>query len=149
VETIEIDGWVLEVDVEATRRGYAEPTTREPCRCSSCRNFFAVQEAAFPAVLRDLYTRLALPDGREGEIYELGSARADVQPYAWWLHVVGRIVHDPGTVASFACGVVVYFTDAQTFAPSAFDGMPLVQAELSVPLPWVLPEPKPSVAATG
>jgi hypothetical protein len=141
LEQIDFRGWILEVDAAATSAAYAAagPVGPEACRCRDCRNFIAARDAAYPAELKELATRLGVVPLTETEIWEYGpfdSEQPLVRLYGGFFHFVGRILRDPGT-GDFD----VHFRPDRSLLPDAFGAQPVVQVGFSFPVPWMLEEP--------
>src|SRR5574341_2005780 len=120
---VECGEWVLEVDVEATRRAYTTIKVGDPetCGCLYCRNFAAVRHVAYPAAALELYDRLGNTPDREAETYEEGpSETGDLHHYGGWHHVIGRIVQKCDRDVPLAPGFSVGFFESRSCAEPAF-----------------------------
>jgi hypothetical protein len=140
---VEAGGWVLDCDVEATRRAYAQMESGDCDRytCLPCRNFVAARALAYPEAALRLYERLGIRPDREADASELGPSDAGGRLYYGWHHFVGRVVHDPGTVVAFDGGFSLSFHESRFRAHPTFGGHPLVQMEFVASIPWLLTEP--------
>ena len=93
----------------------------------------------------------------EVEVYETGRTEAGLHEYGGWFHFVGAIESGdqpwrkmPGNPAvrvpdfeTLTQGLQIGFhTDAMLVRPS-FKGMPLVQLEFTVDLPWLIDSERP------
>lgn len=138
---VELGGWVLDCDVEATRRAYAQMESGDcnQCTCLPCRNFVAARALAYPEAGLRLYEQLGIRPDREADADELGPSDARGRLYYGWHHFVGRVVHDPGD-AVVLDGVTFSFLESRFRAHPAFDGHPLVQMEFVTSIPWLLAE---------
>lgn len=140
---IELDGWILECDVEATRRAYEKIPLGDPeqCGCLACRNFVAVRTMAYPKTAVRLYERLGIRTDREAETYRAGPSEEGGQLYGGWHHFVGRVLQDPGTAIELTESFSVWFHASRACAEPVFGDAPLVQVEFFTTIPWVLEEP--------
>jgi len=154
MDHIEIAGWVLECDPEATRRALAAVPAGAPeaCGCLHCRNFATARGATYGPGVRALLDRLGVPPDREAEVYDLGPAeRWGYRQAGGWFHFVGRVVRDPlldeepagRPFAALAPGFQVFFAAGGSLVPDALAGLPVVQLEFEAKVPWVLAEPAP------
>lgn len=139
---VELNGWILECDVEATRRAYAQIASGDPevCGCLFCRNFAASRSGIYPASARRLYSQLGISVELEAEVYELGPTTSGGRLYGGWHHFVGRVAHDPGHVMELSSSFELKFRPGRDLAAPAFGEASLVQVEFHAVVPWVLPE---------
>ncbi len=140
---VEVGEWILEVDVEATRRAYAGIATGDPetCGCHFCRNFMVQRDAAYPAAARSLYTQLGIDYEREAETTESGTAPTGPgRLYLGWHHFIGTVRRPAERAVELAPHFEVWFHEARLCADKVFDGKPLVQVEFSTIIPRSLPE---------
>lgn len=140
---VELGGWILECDPEATRRAYAQISTGDPetCSCSYCRNFVATRSAAYPDGALQLYAQLGVSPDREAEVYELGPPTSGPgRLYGGWHHFVGHVIKDPGRLVTITPSFEMWFREARDLAAPVFGEQSLVQAEFNATVPWVLDE---------
>jgi hypothetical protein len=133
--------WIFDCDVESTREGYASITAGgvETCPCAECRNFLAQRNSVFPAEVLDLFNQLGVDYKRDAETYHMGRLEPGVHLYGGWFHFVGMISKEPigpATLDNFT----IDFIPNNDLAAKSFENQPLVQIEITVKLPWVLPE---------
>ena len=148
--TVTFDGWVVEVDVEATRRAYAQTKAgyARSCSCLNCRNFVAARDRnlVFPADALALFERMGIDSSCEAEVFIAGSL--DDTPgtmatyrYSGWFNLVGALIADHGGQAEWtgrdqfrvwACA------DGQCLS-HPFRGQPTCRFEFDVLVPWLLP----------
>ncbi len=145
MEQLCLDGWILEFDAERTRAAYAESTNgAHSCTCSYCRNYVAVRDSQYSTDLMNLLDKLGIPLHKEAEVYEIGPGFSPgLRLYGGWYHFVGRIVNPGAQVKLASPGGTVWsvsFAARHDLAPESFRGLPLVQLDFTVELPWVLEE---------
>ena len=142
MKEIEVQDWVLECDVEATRQAYALMPLGDPedCGCLYCLNFAAARSLAYPPAALSLYEQLGIKADREAETYEAGPVEDELRLYGGWHHFIGRITKDPGTMLIVAENFSVTFVERRSCAEPVFDDRPLVQVEFFTKVPWLLAE---------
>lgn len=93
---IEVGGYVIEVDAQATARVYATGTVHGPedCACWYCRNWIAGREALVPGSVREVLARLGIPHGCETEVWEVPGGTG-AHGYGGWWTFIGRVVSRP------------------------------------------------------
>jgi hypothetical protein len=144
---IEIQNWILECDIEATRQAYMQIPLGDPetCGCLYCRNFIAVRHLAYPKAALSLYEQLGITANREAEVYECGPSEDSLHLYGGWHHFIGRIIYGPGTAPEIAEHFSISFSGSRACAEQVFDDHPLVQVEFFTRIPWILAEKPISV----
>jgi hypothetical protein len=93
-ERLEIGGYVLEYDREATAAARIAVPGPEACGCWYCRNWVAGRERLVPASVVDLLTRLGAPLAGEIEVWEVPDEQHP-HLYGGWYMLVGRVVSRP------------------------------------------------------
>lgn len=159
IDTVTIGRWKLRPDIARTRSAHAQLTQSgaAECGCAGCKNFDAMRPQLLDGPLGSVLAQLGISPPWEVEVYEMGRADAGLFHYGGWFHFVGTIesgtsawravAGQPGLrMADFeplAPGLSIGFhTDVALVRPS-FQGMPLVQVEISAELPWVLAADEP------
>jgi hypothetical protein len=137
-------GWTLRYDAEATAAAYAaaRPVGPEACGCLDCRNFIAARQTAYPEELKSLAETVGVSPLTESETWEFGATapdRPELRLYGGFFHFVGEIVHDAGEPVED-----ILFLNARSLLPRSFGDAPVVQAEFTMNVPWVLTELPPS-----
>ena len=137
-----IGSYTLDVDVEATKCGYAQvPAENCGCGCSGCRNFLQAA-AQMPEKARTLLTTMGVDPAKFVHISPMcaleGGAKLD---YLGWYHLCGHIVKGmQGLVDDQLCdGFSFSFTNQCQMADVDFP-RPLIQMDFYAVLPWVLEE---------
>lgn len=135
------DDQTIRFDREQTRRVYSALTTgdAERCGCSSCLNFAAQRQAAYPESFRLLLGQLGIDPETEGEVYECGSEDR-LYVYGGWFYFVGEFV-EPGERANTSLGshFQYWFGDAKRLPKAQVDfGEKVLSLEFVTRVPWVI-----------
>jgi hypothetical protein len=80
---ITVGQWELDVDVDATRRAYERISggSHFVCECTTCRNFAALGESAYPEEFRVIARQLGIDLYNAAEIHEWGAAQEGLLDY--------------------------------------------------------------------
>lgn len=152
MERKRIGDWIVEIDVERTRRfyeGYHRIT--EGCDCLYCKNY-AEAAVRFPRPVLEFFQSLGIDPAKEGEISEYCENEDGTHLYGGFYHIVGRLVSGPdcwvkasedlrhldGNMVEI-CGFTFGFTYGLSLLPDEFPE-PAVQLEFQGNVPWVLHE---------
>jgi hypothetical protein len=154
---VELAGWSLWSDPAATEEVYARIVAGgcDRCGCDACFNFAQARHLCFETDWIDLLEWLGIDPLLESEVVYRGPSRGGLHLYSGWFHLVGQIESGPrsnigrqGSIDS--CHLVevgadlkLAFSADRSLAPSAFQGVPVVELEFALEAPWVcdLPEP--------
>lgn len=158
MERLDIGNWVLEVDVDATRRAHEQIAhgAAEQCGCPYCRNYMAARRHIYDETVMGLLTTLGVRSDRESDLYDAPSIAGDGRlHYHGWFHAIGRVVHDPWVdgdgpcepLHAFADHYHICFSPADGLTPSVFAGNDTIEVQFFVDVPWLLPEGAPSLDA--
>lgn len=166
-EELEIYGWRIECDRQATAQIHAQMERGGPeeCGCLDCKNWAAVRSVAYPKEIITLFQRLGIQLNREtemGSALDLGDNR---YLYNGWFHFIGKILSGPATrekvdtvepngkaqssevfelklhkvTPQFSIG----FSEKKYLLPREFKDQNTIQLEFIVEVPWVLKETAP------
>ena len=127
----------------------------ETCDCSPCRNFAGLREQLYPPEVRTLFKELGVDYRRDAEAYHICRLPNGKHSYGAWFHFVGMI--EAGKDAEVPVGENSWtfdlervsegfslgFTAKTGLVPEAFSGKPVVQIEIEVEAPWMIPDPEP------
>jgi len=169
-KTVRFHDWVLQCDVEATRRAYAAVLKGGPedCGCCYCRNFQSAWQLVFPDEFLSLLDDLGIDAAKPVEVCDYPGS-VGLRRFDGWFHFVGSIAAHPPTeprdlqpmdpVAArlpeappvSATALVdrrgrpfsVRFSHRADLAASPFEGLQVSQLDFSGSIPWVLAEPQP------
>ncbi len=132
-------GYRTEIDVEATRRWYAQSEGWD-CLCGHCRNFLNLaRERKLPQPVMDILDRLDIPPEKATYVCQLYGSEAG-QFYQFSYRVAGKILNEGEAVPMTAdwgevrCLHETYPYGAKGFPEPHFD------VEFDMMLPWVLDE---------
>ena len=144
-QRIELEGWMLAVDVAATRAAYAALAggAADGCGCAPCRNYAAQRAGALPEPWRDAVARAGVDPTKEVEVCRLARTAPGRHVYALSFPVVGRRVGvadgaQPGDGPAGGERLLVHETSRHV--PDAFVGAAGAEVELRFELGWVLDE---------
>lgn len=116
---VQLGGYLVEVDAEATAAAYAGIPTPGPedCDCWYCQNWVAGRGQLVPRSVREL---LGIPLAGEIEVWEVpGDAEPHI--YGGWYMLVGRVVQGPVPSASVSCeGWGLTFSHGASYTVPAF-----------------------------
>lgn len=127
------------------------------CGCSGCENFEAVRPQVLQGPLGKVLSQLGISPPWEVEVYESGRSTNGLHHYGGWFHFVGTIDSGAGAwrtlegqpdirTADFeplsSTVSIGFHTDVALVRPP-FEGLPLVQLEISTELPWVITAERP------
>ena len=157
---LQIGRWSLRPDVERTREAHSQLTKSgaAECGCSGCANFEAVRSQILAGPLGTILSQLGIDPPWEVEIYEMGRAPSGLHIYGGWFHIVGVLEsgpdawrpiegHESAATADFdplSPTLSIGFHSNVALVRPSFQGMPLVQLEISAELPWVIDADEPN-----
>jgi hypothetical protein len=144
-----IGRWELDTDPVLTADCFAR--SNEPlCNCEGCRNFRALGENAFPIPFRALAAELGIDLSKPSELGHYSTGPGSLHDMHGWFHLVGTIRSGGDAkpqVAEDSSGPDdepllglpgLGFTNGVDLLPEAFKGLPIVQLDFRMELPWVL-----------
>jgi len=120
-EQVRLEGWLLEVDAEATRRAYREAQLIDLCGCQGCRNYGAFARS-LPTPILGVFSQLGIDPAREGEVWVYVHDESGQHLYGGFYPLVGSIVARPESLSFFPCSDVfyLYFTTGRWPGPCGF-----------------------------
>ena len=153
---MEIGGYVVEHDREATAAAYSRIAVPGPeeCGCWYCRNWAAGREQLVPVAVRDLLARLGVPLAGEIEVWEVPDER-HAHLYGGWYMVVGRVVAKPSEAAHefTLAGWQMRWSTGESYAVPQFAGQEVCELHFLCPVGDFIapeaPDAEPSAAADG
>jgi len=141
MDTLELPGWKIQFDRDATSAAYrvALQGGPESCGCDSCRNWCASRERLLPVDFRKLLARLGIPFNHEIEVYHNGRLENGLHSYGGWYHFVGNVLFgEKGCSANIKFGgLSVYFHSKPMLLADSFIGQSVVQLEFDATVPWL------------
>ncbi len=140
-EQIRLGDWLLEVDIEATRRAYLGARPIDLCGCQGCHNYSALA-SAFSGDLLAFFQWFGMDPAKEAEVFVYCQDRAGLHFYGGFYHLVARIREQPDPLSFFSVTEQfwVSFTQKTSLVPNDFP-QPVLQMEIQAALPWVLKQP--------
>jgi hypothetical protein len=145
---LEIGGYVVEYDREATAAAYSRIAVPGPeeCGCWYCRNWAAGREQLVPAAVRDLLARLGVPFAGEIEVWEVPDEQ-HAHLYGGWYMVVGRVVAKPPEAARefTLAGWQMRLSAGESYAVPQFAGQEVCELHFLCPVgDFITPEAAPA-----
>lgn len=134
-EQIRLGDWLLEVDIEATRRAYLGASPIDGCGCQGCHNYSALA-SAFSGDLLAFFQRVGINPTKEAEICIYYQDKAGLHFYGGFYHLVARILEQPDPLPFFPVAEQfwVSFTQKTSLVPRDFPH-PVLQMEIQAALP--------------
>lgn len=157
MNVLDVGRWKVRPDVSRTREAHSRLSTSgaAACGCDGCLNFEAYRDQLLRSPLGELLKSLGIDPPWEAEVHEFGQVASSRHAYGGWYHFVGQLVSgDPPwhvvdaqlKTAAFdrlAPGIEIGVHNDCQLVPEAFRGLPLVQLEIQVEIPWVISLPEP------
>jgi hypothetical protein len=136
---IQWNGWLLDVDVEATKRAYLDAPAIDLC-CQDCQNYGALARA-FSGDLLAFFEQFGIDPAKEAEVYTFWQNTAGLHYYGGFYHLVGSIRKRPEPLAyhNVTKQFQASFTEDVHLVPDDFP-RPVLQMEIMAVLPRVLEE---------
>ena len=136
-ERLQIGGYEIEFDKEATLAAYSRIPVPGPerCGCAYCRNWVVGRKHTVPAYSKELLLKLGIPDNGEIEVYEYPGG-SKPHGYSGWYMFVGRILSKSSDETN-GFGPDIFrmkFTAGRSFRVSAFDGHSTCELQFSTEL---------------
>jgi hypothetical protein len=137
----EYRGWTAEVDVETTRRAYAQgsPGASVECGCDECANFIAARDAGYvyPVEVAKLLSDMGVDLTRESEVFMAGPADRGSVVYGGWFNVAGELLSEGGGSTEVEPGFDLYPLPEGAVVDDAFGEVPVFRIEFRVLVPWM------------
>ncbi len=134
-------GWVADVEVEVTRRAYAQghQGAAVECGCEECANYIAARDAGyiFPDEVAKLLSDMGVDLSRESEVVVVGRVGRDSIVYSGWFNVAGALVSDSGGPTEVEPGFDLYPMEEGALVDDAFGEVPVFRIEFEVLAPLV------------
>jgi len=144
-----IGRWELDIDPVLTAECFAR-SNGPRCNCEGCRNFRALGENAFPIPFRALAAELGIDLSKPSELGHYSIGPGSLHDMHGWFHLVGSIRFGRDATRQVAenswwaddeplLGLPeLGFTNRTALLPEAFKGLPIVQLDFRMGVPWVL-----------
>ena len=159
IEVIQIGRWVVRPDVGRTREAHSKLAWSGAAECSStsCQNFDAVRTQLVAGPLGRVLDQLGISPPWEVEVYEMGRSSSGLHHYGGWFHFVGTIESGADAWRPVGDGraraadfeplsdkVSIGLHTDVALVREPFVGLPLVQLDIDVELPWVISAEEPT-----
>lgn len=146
--------WLIEHDLETTRRCFAQVPIGTGCTCNQCRNFDQAVDRAFPAEFQLLADTLGVDVAKPVELCHYYREPSGLWLTHGWFHFVGTILsgedvmhwrNGTGTYRfeQLVPGFEFGFGANLDLVRDEFKPHPLVQLVFQTRVAWVLDEPEP------
>ncbi|MBN9393356.1 MAG: hypothetical protein J0I20_35320 [Chloroflexi bacterium] len=150
--TVEIGGWLLEVDKERTAETYQKLSKIE-CSCRYCLNYVKAYEY-FPPTIKAFFEQFGIDPRKDAEVYTFQDDGDPIYDYYGFYHFVGRIlrlpdsnIYSPETPVRDIAAIQIFedfrvsFNTENALVPKDFP-RPTVQLEFErLALPWLFDLP--------
>jgi hypothetical protein len=141
MDTLDLPGWKIQYDRDATIAAYKREQKNGPqtCGCNSCRNWCASRERLLPVELQTLLAQLGIPFDHEIEVYHNGRLENGLHSYGGWYHFIGSVRFgelERSTKVVYG-EFSIYFHSKPALLSHSFSGWPVVQLEIEALVPWL------------
>jgi len=143
--------WAFEVDRQITQNVYqaVDKGGAQTCGCTYCLNFLLQQESVYPPEVVAFFEAVGMDYHKEAEVVEYGEVEKGQHVYNSWFHFAGKMIRgQPCTRPLPTGGYQHELTRLTEIAKIGFwanndlsyfpDGIPLIQVEFEIRLPWQL-----------
>ena len=139
--------WIIEIDIQRTRKFYEEYDIEEDCKCNNCMNYRVNCDFMSPELL-DFFNQLGVDPRKEGEFMSFYLNNNNEVLYLGFYHLVGKILEGPKKVSDKWQSTNLIKIDNFEFAFSSAEiacvpedfPEPIIQLEFSSFIPWRLEE---------
>lgn len=142
-QPIKINDWILEIDVEETKKQYLKKW--DLCDCLYCLNYYEATKS-LPEIELQCFKQLGINPSQCNHLSHFDPAENDLHFYIGCYHIVGKISHQPPskiTNSDDRIGINntlhVGFSNNLEFVPERFT-KPVLQLNFEIEVPWVLLE---------
>ena len=128
MKQINLSGWVLQVDTEATA-SYYETSLTDICDCAYCRNFLATIPEHFPKKFLEALEEMGIDPCKPFHISEVYRAKEHDHQYVGNYDFVGTVIQSPRE-----------YDPNRNFGLDILGKSPKLNIQFSVIVPWLLDE---------
>ena len=138
--SIEIAGWVLDIDVKRTKATYAQiqKSGWETCGCQYCKNFGASLPDTFPKEIQDFFFKAGIDMSKDAEVYEYGEVSPGILHYGGEYYLWGKVIQEPDKENKLDSGFGICFTQPTPLAQEEFSAEGSLCFLFEAHIPWVL-----------
>ncbi|MCF6795732.1 hypothetical protein [Priestia megaterium] len=142
-QTIKINDWILEIDVEETKKQYLKKWAL--CDCLYCLNFYEAMKSRSEIELQ-FFNRLGINPSQCNHLSHFDPQENGLYFYIGCYHMVGKvsnktpleIINSDGAI-EISNNLHIGFSNDLEFVPGGFT-RPVLQLDFEIEVPWVLVE---------
>ena len=141
--TFEHHECMIHVDVEATQAAYALLKYRSPsdeCSCSGCKNFTEAMPTLFTPDIVAWFSSLGINHNQPGEVYHYNREENGLHLYGGWYHGIGTLEGPCVEGIKLSENFRISISPDAVCLHEPFVGKPVFQIDITVSIPWVIPE---------
>ncbi|RDX35749.1 hypothetical protein DZA50_06100 [Kangiella sp. HD9-110m-PIT-SAG07] len=122
--SIEIGGYILELDKEATEKVYKKIRLggSQECSCDYCKNYIEAIDSIFPEEITIFFDVAGIDKNKDAEVYELCEESPGIHHYGGEYYLLAKVIEHPKTPPKLG----------EYFNYSFIEPSPLVQEEFEV-----------------
>ena len=110
---VQLGDQIIRYDGERTKKAYLTITegAAKQCGCSTCRNFDAQRDTAFPEDFNRLLDELGVDREKEADAHEWG-VKGSLRKCGGWFHLTGELVEPGERLTDVVPGFQYFFRGA-------------------------------------
>lgn len=137
---LEIEGWILDIDVQRTKKTYA--SIRESgclaCGCNYCLNYLKNLPESFPINIRKFFESAGMDISKDAEVYEQGEVTPTRNLYEGEYYLWGSIISVPENKPSRIDKVEFEFIKPTPLGQEELKGAGALCFSFNTELEWIL-----------
>ncbi|MFZ7824288.1 MULTISPECIES: hypothetical protein [Priestia] len=142
-QTIKINNWILEIDVEETQKQYLKKW--DLCDCLYCLNFYEAMKSR-PKIELQFFYQLGINPSQCNHLSHFDPQENGLHFYIGCYHLVGKVSHqtpleiiNSDDAIEISNNLHIGFSNDLEFVPGGFT-RPVLQLNFEIEVPWVLAE---------
>ena len=137
---IELSGYQLEIDKEATTNTYKQISSGgcKGCGCDYCKNFSLALSTVFPKEILDFFALAGVDIKKDTEVYEFNEELSGEHLYGGEYHLWGKVLEEPKIEATIGKKFTFEFSERSQLVQNEFNKTGAVCFSFSAILPWLL-----------
>lgn len=137
---LEIGGYLLEVDSNATREIYGKISKggSEECTCNYCKNYLAAIDSVFPKEVEDFFLSAGIDRTKDAEVYEFCEETPGIHHYGGEYYLLAKVLTHPKMPAKLGENFNFTFTEPSPLAQDEFRIGGSVCFTFDTMIPWKL-----------
>lgn len=142
-QTIKINNWILEIDVEETKKQYLKKW--DLCDCLYCLNFYEAMKSRSEIELQ-LFYQLGINPSQCNHLSHFDPQENGLHFYIGCYHLVGKVslqtpleIINSDDAIQISNNLHICFSENSEFVPGGF-ARPVLQLNFEIEVPWVLAE---------